>query len=50
MPAGVAGVSRGLGFAAAVLGAGLLAATGRSGAPVPADEVEAATSAADTRV
>ncbi len=45
MPAGVAGVSRGLGFAAAVLGAGLLAATGRAGAPGPADEVAAARSA-----
>jgi hypothetical protein len=48
VPAGVAGLSRGLGFAAAVLGAGLLAATGRGGAPAPAREVEAAKSTADS--
>lgn len=33
MPGGAAGVLRGLGFAAAVLGAALLAATGRAGPP-----------------
>ncbi len=36
MPAGAAGMLRGLGFAGAVLGATLLAATGRVGAPGPA--------------
>jgi hypothetical protein len=36
MPGGGAGVMRGLGFAAAVLGATLLAATGRAGAPAAA--------------
>ena len=48
MPRGAAGVLRGLGFAAAVLGAALLAATGRAGAPSPADEADAARSAADS--
>jgi hypothetical protein len=36
MPGGAAGVLRGLGFAGTVLGASLLAATGRMGAPNPA--------------
>ncbi len=36
MPGGPAGIARGLGFAGAVLGATLLAATGRAGAPAAA--------------
>jgi len=48
MPRGAAGVLRGLGFASAVLGAALLAATGRAGAPSPADQADAARSAADS--
>jgi hypothetical protein len=50
VPGGAAGVARGLGFAAAVLGAGMLAATGRAGGPAPADEVPAARPAADSSV
>ena len=37
VPGGGAGIMRGLGFAGAVLGATLLAATGRTGAPGPAE-------------
>ena len=37
MPGGAAGLLRGLGFAGAVLGATLLAATGRTGSPGPAE-------------
>jgi hypothetical protein len=47
MPGGAAGVLRGLGFAAAVFGAVLLAATGRAGAPDMADEAHAVKSTAD---
>jgi hypothetical protein len=45
IPGGAAGALRGLGFAAAVLGAVLLAATGRTGTAGPADEAHAAGSA-----
>jgi hypothetical protein len=38
MPGGLAGVLRGLGFAGAVAGAALLAATGRAGGPAPHGE------------
>jgi hypothetical protein len=45
MPGGAAGALRGLGFAAAVLGAALLAATGRTGSAGPADAPERAPAA-----
>jgi len=40
MPGGPAGIARGLGFAAAVLGGALLAATGRAGGTTPGGDCE----------